>query len=90
MFCQYRLFELCTRVSIFAENQPEDDLYHLQRLDGKKKRAKKQYAEKEKTKGILSLGSSKMKCPLAGVHTQNCPPAETLAIPAKKRGRGHP
>lgn len=89
MFCQYRLVELCTRVSIFAENQPEDDLYHLQRLDGKKEGEETVCREKKK-KGILSLGSSKMKCPLAGVHTQNCPPAETLAIPAKKRGRGHP
>lgn len=48
MFYQYRLFELCNRVSIFAENKPEYDSYHLQRLDGDKKTAKKQYEENEK------------------------------------------
>lgn len=50
MFYQYRPFELCNRVSIFAENKPEYDSYHLQRLDGDKKTAKKQYEKNEKTK----------------------------------------
>lgn len=41
---------------------------------------------REKKNGILLPGFAKMKCQLADMHTQNCP-AETLAIPAKKRGR---
>lgn len=67
MFCQYRLFELCTRVSIFAENQPEYDLYHLQQVDGKKKKntAKKQYAEngENKNKRYLVAGGFKDEMP---------------------------
>ncbi|KAJ5822491.1 hypothetical protein N7447_004831 [Penicillium robsamsonii] len=39
--------------------------------------------------GILWARFAKMKCQLA-MHTQNCPPAETLAIPTNKRGRDHP
>ena len=42
MFCEYTPFEsymytyICTRVSIFAEDQPQGDLHHLQQLDEKR------------------------------------------------------
>jgi hypothetical protein len=54
------------------------------KIDGDERECRK------KENGIEVPGFAKMKCQLADVHTQNCPPAETLAILAKKRGRGHP